>query len=323
MSDTSEHNETSPVPEDGVAGDAGLDEAASVPAEAAKAAQEGDMPPAAAQDAPAPDAAAFIVDQATDEVLRIHLDQFEGPFEVLLYLIKSQEIDIFDIPIVTVTEQYLRFLELLRGENLDVAGEFLVMAATLIQIKSRMILPVEVEEEEEEEIEEEDPRLELVEKLLEYRKYRELGEQLGDCHERAQDRFPRMVKPKVEVVDDDGYIEVSLYDLTQAVRNIMRFIREPVIQRLAMEAYSVDQKVGYLEDLLVQRDTIAWSELFALSRDKLEVVCYFLAVLELCRMRRVRAHQHQEFGEIRIFPRTFEEALDEDDTDVVETGGSV
>jgi segregation and condensation protein A len=310
LNDTHEHNERATPPEE---------EAAGAPAATADAAQENTGPVTAPQEAMDPEETALIVDEATDEVLRIHLDQFEGPFEVLLYLIKSQEIDIFDIPILKVTEQYLRFLELLHEENLDVAGEFLVMAATLIQIKSRMILPVEIEEEDEEEIEEEDPRLELVEKLLEYRKYRELGEQLGDCYDQTQDRFPRMVKPKAEVVDDDGYIEVSLYDLTQAVRNIMRFIRDPVIHRLAAEAYSVDQKVGYLEDVLAQRDTISWSELFAMSRDKLEVVCYFLAILELCRMHRVRAHQHRQFGDIRIFRREPQDAYEDEDTDVVET----
>lgn len=256
-------------------------------------------------EAPLADEAAQLPEDPASEVLRIHLDQFEGPFEVLLYLIRAQEIDIFDIPIVQVTEQYLRFLELMREENLDIAGEFLVMAATLIQIKSKMILPIEVDDDEEEELDEEDPRIELVEKLLEYRKYRDLGEHLGDLYDRQQDRFARRVRPKYDVAEDedDGYIEVSLYDLTKAVRSVLRFLREPVVQHLAAEAYSVDQKVGYIEDLLAEKQSATWSELYALCRDKLEVVCYLSAILELCRMHRVRAHQQRVFGEIRLFPR--------------------
>jgi segregation and condensation protein A len=124
----------------------------------------------------------FIVDEAADEILRVQLNRFEGPLEVLLYLIKSQEIDIFDIPIVKITDQYLSFLELMEEQNLDVAGEYLVMAATLIQIKSKMILPVDMDEEEEE-IDGEDPRLELVEKLIAYRKYRDITSTLQEMDE--------------------------------------------------------------------------------------------------------------------------------------------
>ena len=137
------------------------------------------------------------LDELPDDVLRLQLDQFEGPFEMLLYLIRVQEIDIFDIPIVRVTEQYLRFMDLMQGNNLDMAGEFLVMAATLIQIKSKMLLPIDVPAEEEEEIEEEDPRMELVEKLLEYRKFRDLAERLGEYQESRGDWFGRSVKPKI------------------------------------------------------------------------------------------------------------------------------
>ncbi|MCK5862959.1 MAG: segregation/condensation protein A, partial [Candidatus Hydrogenedentes bacterium] len=122
-------------------------------------------------------------DVLSAEALRLKLDEFEGPFEVLLYLIKEQEIDIFDIPIFQVTKQYLQFLDGLQLEQIDVAGDFLILAATLIQIKSRMILPIEIDQDEEEELEEEDPRLELVVKLLEYRKYRDLATLLGDRSE--------------------------------------------------------------------------------------------------------------------------------------------
>ncbi len=249
-----------------------------------------------------------IVDEATDEVLRLHLDMFEGPFEVLLYLIKSQEIDIFDIPIVTVTEQYLRFLELLREENLEVAGDFLVMAATLIQIKSKMILPDEVDEAEEE-FEEEDPRLELVEKLLEYRKFRDVAKRLQILEEARTNWFTRKVKPKVEKADDEEeYIEVSLYDLTQALKSVMRYMMDGVPHTVEGENHSVDEKIARIQEMLQETDSTSWQDLFEECASKVELVCCFLAILELCRMGRIRTHQHRTFGDIRLFAKEEEPA---------------
>lgn len=242
-----------------------------------------------------------IVDEATDEVLRLHLEMFEGPFEVLLYLIKAQELDIFDIPIVQVTEQYLRFLELMREENLEVAGDFLVMAATLVQIKSKMILPDEVDEEDE--VEEEDPRLELVEKLLEYRKYRDVAQRLQILEQARIDWFARNVKPHIERSDDEEeYLEVSLYDLTQALKGVMRYLAEGLPHTVEGERHSVDEKVGRIEDLLRDKQSVSWLDLLRECSSRLELVCCFLAILELCRMGRIRTHQHRTFGDIRLFP---------------------
>ena len=252
---------------------------------------------------------AFIVDEATDEVLRLHLDKFEGPFEVLLYLIKAQEIDIFDIPILKITEQYIRFLELLREENLDMAGEFLVMAAVLIEIKSKMILPVEVAAEDEE-IEEEDPRLDLVQKLLEYRKYRDAARRLQQLEEERANWFTRSVKPKIEKSEEeDGYVEVSLYDLIQAFRGVLRFITEGLAHTVVGEGASVDEKIVYIQEQLAVHQSVAWIDLLRDCRSRVELVCCFLAILELCRMGRVRAHQHQAFGDIRLFAFDRESAV--------------
>lgn len=242
-----------------------------------------------------------------EEVVRIQLDEFEGPFEVLLYLIKTQEIDIFDIPVMKITEQYLQFLDMMREENLDIAGEFIVMAATLIQIKSRMLIPVEVEEEDEE-IEEEDPRLELVEKLLEYRKFRDLTLALGAREDACANWFPRFVKPKVEVIEDeDEYMEVSLYDLIKAIRAMLKFVFGEAVHEVMGEGSSVDEKISLIEDLLEECESVTWQDLLQRSRTKVELVCCLLAILELCRMRRIRAHQHSVYGDIRIFARPPEE----------------
>ncbi len=247
-----------------------------------------------------------IEDDIPDEVLRLELDKFEGPFEVLLYLIKSQEIDIFDIPILKVTEQYLRFLELMEDENLDAAGDFLVMAATLIQIKSKMILPLDVgDDEDDEEIEEEDPRLELVEKLLEYRKYRDLARLLGDQGEVAQDFFGRNCKPKLEKDDeeDSELLDISLYDLMKAIRAILRYVIESPFHEVELEGASVDEKIAYIQEILAGKESISWFDLKADNNGKIHLVCCLLAILELCRMRRVRVHQHGTYAEIRLFAR--------------------
>lgn len=242
-----------------------------------------------------------IVDEATDEVLRLHLDTFEGPLEVLLYLIKVQEVDIFDIPIVQITEQFLRFIEMMRDENLDVTGDFLVMAATLIQIKSRMILPEDVAEDEEE-FEEEDPRLELVEKLIEYRRYRDLTARFKLLEEERAAWFGRRVVPDVGPADDEeDMLEVSLYDLMSAFKNVVRFFREEAVHEVEGEGHSIDEKIEQLEERLAREGSVSWTQLLESCRSKVELVCYFLAILELCRMGRLRAQQHKNFDDIRLF----------------------
>lgn len=237
--------------------------------------------------------------------IRLQLDQFEGPFEVLLYLIREQEIDIFDIPIVRITEQYLGVLDLMRQEHLDIAGEFLVMAAALIEIKSRMLIPIEAAADEEEPPEEEDPRLELVEKLLEYRKYRDLAALLGKRWDLHAERFSRKVQPPELNADPDeeGQIEVSLYDLIRVVRRVLRFLGDDLFHRVVMEETSVEEKIDRLSGILVERQSVCWSDLARECRSRLELVCYLLAILELCRMNRIRVHQYGAFGEIRIVAR--------------------
>lgn len=281
-----------------------------------------------AQDAqaadPTPDGAALAVpdgaaEDLSDDALRLRLDEFEGPFEVLLYLIRSQEIDIFDIPILKVTQQYLHFLDLMRTENLDIAGEFLVMAATLIQIKSRMLLPVETDAEDEDGVEEEDPRLELVEKLLEYRRFRDLAAAVGDLEQTRADCFGRTVRPVfADEPEEDGAIEVELYDLVKAVRAVLRFLADDLFHKVSLDEASVDDKIVRIEDILREKPGLSWAELCAECTTRVELVCCLLAILELCRMRRIRVHQHAAFGDLRLFARPQdgpEEPADGDEAD--------
>ena len=273
---------------------------------------------------PTPDGAALAVpdgaaEDLSDDALRLRLDEFEGPFEVLLYLIRSQEIDIFDIPILKVTQQYLHFLDLMRTENLDIAGEFLVMAATLIQIKSRMLLPVETDAEDEDGVEEEDPRLELVEKLLEYRRFRDLAAAVGDLEQTRADCFGRTVRPVFDdEPEEDGAIEVELYDLVKAVRAVLRFLADDLFHKVSLDEASVDDKIVRIEDILREKPGVSWAELCAECTTRVELVCCLLAILELCRMRRIRVHQHAAFGDLRLFARPQdgpEEPADGDEAD--------
>jgi len=248
----------------------------------------------------------FIVDEATDHVLRIHLDTFQGPMEVLLYLIKAQEIDIFDIPIAKITDQYLKFLELIEAHQLDVAGDYLVMAATLIQIKSKMLIPADIDEDDEE-VEEEDPRLELVEKLIQYRMYKDAAARLSGLEEERANWFTRNVKPEIDLayVEDEGedFLEVSLFDLAQAFKGIMRFLHEERPHEVLAEESSVDQKIEYIQTLLEMQASIGWYDLFGSCKNRVEAICCFLAILELCRMYEISVHQHASFDEIRIFKK--------------------
>ncbi len=253
--------------------------------------------------------AAFHLEEGSDEVLRLQLDKFEGPLDLLLYLIKVQEIDIFDIPIVKITDQYLHFLDLMREENLDITGEFLVIAATLIQIKSRMLLPADADVGEEEEVEEEDPRIELVEKLLEYRRFREISQQLVALEETREMLFTRNVKTEIESdPEEQEMLEVTLYDLIEAFRSVLRFFKDDLIHSVTAEGSSVDEKIEYIQARLAEDGSVGWFDLFRACKSRVEMVCSFLAILELCRMGRIRVHQYNTFEEIRLFPATRDEA---------------
>ena len=261
----------------------------------------------------------YIVDEATDAVLRLHLKEFEGPLEVLLYLIKSQEIDIFDIPILQITQQYLKFLELMENENLEVAGDYLVIAATLIQIKSKMLIPVESDEEEEE-IEEDDPRMELVEKLIAYRMYRDCATRLELLEAERSNWFTRSVKPKAKDLGrdpEDDYIDATMYDLSQAFKRVLRFMKEDVVHTVEDEESSVDIKVDYIRGILDMQDSVEWTDLIKTCKGRVEAICTFLAILELCRMHLVTLNQHASYGTIRLFKRDAEEEiLDTEDANV-------
>ncbi len=227
---------------------------------------------------------------------KVKLDVFEGPLDLLLYLIKKNEVDIYDIPIAEVTEQYLEYMELMRMLDLNIAGEFLVMAATLIHIKSKMLLPPEEKEILPEE--EEDPREELVRRLLEYKKFKEVAGVLQDLEGQRKKMFTRAMTFEAE--PGEKFFEASLFDLITALTKVLKDVPKDVFQEIVRDEFTVEQKVHDLLHMLVARPIIHLSELFKNAKNKSEIIAIFLAVLELIRLKEVIVAQKQSFSEIEV-----------------------
>jgi segregation and condensation protein A len=231
---------------------------------------------------------------------KVKLDIFEGPLDLLLYLIRKNEVDIYDIPIATITEQYLEYLDLMTVLNLDIAGEYLVMAATLTKIKSKMLLPP-IEDGEEEE--EEDPRAELMEHLLEYQHYKEVAFQLKSRELLEKDIFTRIQTEEQNAgdVSDDGIIEVSLFDLVDALRKVIEKKDLPGnLMEVDIERISVKDKISEIVMFLKEKQEIIFQSVFDALTTKFEIIVTFLAVLELMKLRAIKVFQVQPHGEIRI-----------------------
>ncbi|MBN3039301.1 MAG: segregation/condensation protein A [Candidatus Omnitrophica bacterium] len=230
---------------------------------------------------------------------KIKLEVFEGPLDLLLYLIKKEEINIYDIPIAKITEQYLEYLNLMQLLDLKLAGEFLVMASTLIHIKSKMLLPPDEQEGEEEELF--DPRAELVRKLLEYKKFKEAANRLEFLEKEQGKTFRRKAVPLVFEGDEEGaYFEASLFDLISAFSKILKTIPKEKFFELMHDEFTVEKKVHDLLHILVDKPIIYFSKLFEQARNKIEVIATFLAVLELIRLKEIIIRQKAQFGEIEI-----------------------
>ena len=232
---------------------------------------------------------------------KVKLDIFEGPLDLLLYLIRKSEVDIYDIPIATITEQYLGYLDLMTVLNLDIAGEYLVMAATLTKIKSKMLLPpVEDGDEDEEGL---DPRAELMEHLLEYQHYKEVAYQLKNRELLEKDIFTRIqIDEQIAGEERDGnVIEVSLFDLVDALRKVIEKKDLPGnLMEVNVERISVKDKIAEIILSLKEKQEIIFQAIFDALSTRYEIIITFLAVLELMRMRAIKVFQVQTHGEIRI-----------------------
>jgi segregation and condensation protein A len=233
------------------------------------------------------------------EALRVELSAFTGPLDLLLHLIKEQEMDIYDIRLEKLTEQYLSRLDKMREENLSVAGEFLVMAATLVYLKSRSLLPVQ--DRLPEDVEDEDPKWELIRQLIEYRKFKEAAGQLGDreaLHSRIFGRTPERVVAPVAL---QGPGQVSMFDLVWAFQKILRNVEDRArAGRFQDEEFTVGQKIEFLLNRMTPGEEVLFEDLFRTASSRGEVVVTFLALLELIRLQQLAAWQEGPLMPIRI-----------------------
>ena len=228
---------------------------------------------------------------------KVQLEIFEGPLDLLLHLIKKNEVSITDIPIATITEQYLATLELMESLNLDVAGEFLVMAATLIHIKSRMLLPAGDDEMDEDEGI--DPRAELVRRLLEYQRYKEAAAELEQREVLTRDVFVRASAPAEEAGPRE-FRELSVIELLEALKRVIDRLPKDVVHEVLLEKITVRERMTMLLDRLRHENRITFESLFAEVKSRLEIIVSFLAMLELVKVRAIRIFQDVPGGEIVI-----------------------
>ncbi len=239
----------------------------------------------------------------TNMAYKIKLDIFEGPLDLLLYLVKKDHLNIYDIPITQVTEQYLAYLELMRLLDLNIAGEFLVMAATLMQIKSRMLLPAN--EAAKQEVEESDPREELVQRLLEYQRFKEIASELRQRELKAKEQFRRQGQGVASAGDasysGEVYFEASIFDLINAFTQALKEgVPRELFYEVIKDEFTVDQKIHDIIHLLLNQEALILRQLFSQAKNKLEIIATFLAVLELIRLKEITIRQKGLFGEIEI-----------------------
>ena len=231
-------------------------------------------------------------------MFQIKLDMFEGPLDLLLHLIREHQLDILDIPIATITDAYLRYLGLMQELDLDVAGEFLLMAATLIHIKSKMLLPPD-EIAEGEEGEPEDPRAELVNRLLEYKRFKEAAQTLG-LLESETALLHRRGAPAMDL-EIEGPLQVSMVELLRAFRDVLSRADRPVPLEITPEEINVGQRLVMLMDRLAVESPLEFGRLFERATRRVEIIVTFLALLELLRRRLVTARQSEAMGPIMIY----------------------
>ena len=225
-------------------------------------------------------------------------DVFEGPMDLLLHLIRKNEVDIYDIPIALITRQYIEYLDWMKMMNIDFAGDFLVMAATLAQIKSRTLLPTHGNEDEEE-----DPRLELTRPLIEYLQMKSVADQLAQRDLLGETTFARTYSEGEfkEFEDSEQVIQVGLFELIDAFQKILKNLPEDHKIDLEADRVSVKERITEIVDLLEEKGTMTFTELFSADAKRSEIIVTFLALLEMVKLNLIKIAQHLPSGIIRIF----------------------
>ena len=234
-----------------------------------------------------------------EELYKVQIDDiFEGPMDLLVHLIKKHEVDIYDIPIALITEQYLDYLQWMKAINIDVAGDFILMASTLTKIKSKMLLPIH-----EEETDDEDPRLEIVKPLEEYLQMKSAANDLMARNLLGEDTFVRHLNQEDRSIDQDGdIIKVGLFELIDAFQSILEKISgHRSVDIITADTISVRDRIVQIVDILETRKSVSFHELFSMNTDKSEVVVTFLAILEMVRLSLINIVQNTQTGIIKLF----------------------
>jgi segregation and condensation protein A len=230
------------------------------------------------------------------ESLQVKLEIFEGPLDLLLHLIKKEEIDIYDIPIARITERYLEYLQMMKDLNINVAGEWLVMASTLILIKSRMLLPPDPEIPGV--TPEEDPRMPLVQQLLEHQKFKSAAQML---YERETVELSVWENPKTEFTEDEeGLVSANVFDLVKAFHEIVERYRDRIIMEVEHEQVTLEQKLLELRSLLALQPVVYFSSFFERQISRLHLIVTFLALLEMARLKEINIFQTATYDDIKI-----------------------
>ncbi|MGC8754913.1 MAG: segregation and condensation protein A [bacterium] len=228
---------------------------------------------------------------------RVRLEVFEGPLDLLLFLIKRNELDIYDIPISFITEQYLAYIGMMQVLNVELASEFLVMAATLLEIKARMLIPVEIDQEDEIE----DPRQELTNRLLEYQLFKNAGAKLDNLNILYRDIFPKGIQEEIETDNTSLNIEADVYDLLVAFKSVLDRAKGEKIAYMTVEKISVAQRINDIMERIGIAKSIVFDTLLPDNYTRMDVVVTILAVLELLRLRMIRCEQKELFGPIWLY----------------------
>ena len=243
--------------------------------------------------------------ESSPEAYSVKLDAFEGPLDLLIHLIKKHEVNIYDIPIALITRQYLEYVEMMKELNLDTVGEFLVMAATLIHIKSKMLLPRPEPAEDGEP--EEDPRDALVRRLLEHQKFKAAAELL---HERAVLRGAQWIRPdgRIAAIAGDEYayepeLEVDLFSLLAAFRGVLERVKQRPKMVLPPEEVPVEVRIDQLLAMLSETEACGFDDLFSRDDSRSAMIVTFIALLEMIRLKLIRVFQTAAFGPIRVYKR--------------------
>lgn len=226
----------------------------------------------------------------------VRLTQFEGPLDLLLHLIRRDKIEIYDIPISHITREYLAHIEVMQELKLELAGEFFVMAATLMRIKAQMLLPRRPVEEEDE-----DPREELVRNLLEYRKFKEAASHFAEKESDRRKVFTRPPATPPEGEQKAAPMEVSVFDLVDAFKKVMDDLRKQISYRVEKEEYTVDEKIDLIRIKVNTSSEVLFTELFPGNSDRLEIIVTFLAILEMVRLGELSARQMTSGGDVWLY----------------------